>query len=76
MQYDLRAISITRDLPMIFLRKEPKEYGTKKLIEVGNYLKGEKVVLIEDVVTTGNNNLKVSEVLYTNVWDIRNIFIN
>ena len=55
-------ISITRDLPMIFLRKEPKEYGTKKLIE-GNYLKGEKVVLIEDVVTTGNSVIEAARKL-------------
>lgn len=47
-------ISITRNIPMIFLRKETKDYGTKQLIE-GNYSPGQTVVLIEDVTTTGNS---------------------
>jgi len=58
-------ISITRDLPMIFLRKEPKEYGTKKIIE-GGYLEGEKVVLIEDVVTTGSSVFEAARKLEEN----------
>lgn len=39
---------------MLFLRKKPKTYGTKKIIE-GEFLKGDSVVLIEDVVTTGQS---------------------
>ena len=31
-------VSIDKNIPMIFLRKERKEYGTKKLIE-GQYKK-------------------------------------
>ena len=45
-------ISITKNIPMIFLRKEQKNHGTKKMIE-GNYESNNKVVLIEDVTTTG-----------------------
>ena len=45
-------VSIDKNIPMIFLRKERKDYGTKKLIE-GHYKKGDSVILIEDVVTTG-----------------------
>ena len=47
-------ISITQNIPMIFLRKETKDYGTQQLIE-GNYSAGQTVVLIEDVTTTGNS---------------------
>ena len=47
-------ISITQNIPMIFLRKETKDYGTQQLIE-GNYSPGQWVVLIEDVTTTGNS---------------------
>ena len=39
---------------MIFLRKEQKNHGTKKMIE-GNYESNNKVVLIEDVTTTGSS---------------------
>jgi len=39
--------------PLLFIRKERKEYGTKKIIE-GTYFKGDKIILIEDVVTSGS----------------------
>jgi len=55
-------ISILSDMPMIFLRKETKKYGTKKLIE-GEYNKGDKVVLIEDVVTTGKSVIDTAIIL-------------
>tara|TARA_R110002073_G_scaffold4953_11_gene31457 strand:- start:556 stop:1764 length:1209 start_codon:yes stop_codon:yes gene_type:complete len=58
-------ISITQDIPMIFLRKEPKEYGTKKIIE-GMYSEGEKVILIEDVVTTGSSVIEAARKLEEN----------
>lgn len=47
-------ISISEKIPMIFLRKEAKTYGTKKLID-GVFSRGQRVVLIEDVVTTGQS---------------------
>ena len=47
-------ISIKHNIPMIFIRKEQKDYGTKKLVE-GNYNQNDKVILIEDVVTSGNS---------------------
>ncbi len=55
-------ISITENIPMIFLRKETKDYGTKQLIE-GNYLSGQTVVLIEDVTTTGNSVIDAAKKL-------------
>ena len=38
--------------PMIFIRKEAKQYGTAKFAE-GPEIKGKKILLIEDVVTSG-----------------------
>ena len=55
-------ISICYSIPMILLRKDKKDYGTGRLIE-GNYKKGEKVVLIEDVVTTGNSIIETAKKL-------------
>lgn len=46
------ALSLETGLPMIFVRKEAKAYGTCKLAE-GMDFKGRKVLVIEDVVTTG-----------------------
>ena len=44
------------------VRKEAKTHGTGKLIE-GAYLPGDRVVVIEDVITTGGSALKAVEVL-------------
>jgi orotate phosphoribosyltransferase len=45
-------LSSKANLPVIFVRKTAKEYGTCKLAEGENF-KGKKVCIIEDVVTTG-----------------------
>ena len=43
--------SVTR-LPAYFVRKEPKKYGTERVCEGGD-VAGRRLVIIEDVVTTG-----------------------
>ena len=46
------AVSQLVGIPVVFVRKKAKEYGTAKLAEGSSY-DGRKVVLIEDVITTG-----------------------
>ncbi|WP_418057758.1 orotate phosphoribosyltransferase [Pimelobacter simplex] len=46
------AVSQLVGLPVVFVRKKAKEYGTAKLAEGASY-DGKRVVLIEDVITTG-----------------------
>lgn len=46
------AMSLKTDLPVVFVRKKAKEYGTCKLAE-GIDVKNRNVCVIEDVVTTG-----------------------
>lgn len=46
------AISLKIKRPMVFIRKEAKKYGTSKFAE-GPEIKGKKICLIEDVITTG-----------------------
>ncbi|MBI4822626.1 MAG: orotate phosphoribosyltransferase [Nitrospirae bacterium] len=43
------------------IRKEPKTHGTMKQIE-GNVKKGDDVVIIDDVLTTGKSTIKAIEV--------------
>ncbi len=43
--------------PLIYVRKESKDYGTSKLIE-GKLPKESKVLLIDDVATTGSSIIK------------------
>lgn len=51
------AISFENSMPAIFVRKEAKEYGTRKLAE-GIEFAGKKVCVVEDVVTTGGQIIK------------------
>jgi orotate phosphoribosyltransferase len=50
-----------RPLPGFFVRKEVKEHGTKRKIEAISDLKGKKVVILEDVTTTGGSAMKAVE---------------
>lgn len=50
------------DLPYIYVRPKPKEHGMGNQIE-GKIDKGKKVVLIEDLISTGGSSLKAAEAL-------------
>lgn len=49
-------------LPYMYVRPKPKEHGMGNQIE-GAYEPGQKVVVIEDLISTGNSSLKVCELL-------------
>ncbi|MGL4589339.1 MAG: orotate phosphoribosyltransferase [Mycoplasmatales bacterium] len=42
------------DLPLVYFRSKPKDHGTKSLIE-GKFTKGQKVVIVEDLISTGKS---------------------
>ena len=50
-------ISFFNEKPWIYTRKEVKDYGTKKAFE-GEFKKGERVVLIDDMITTGASKIE------------------
>jgi uridine monophosphate synthetase len=56
------AISLQGDWPMVYPRKESKEYGTKAVVE-GVYEPGEIVAIIDDLVTTGESKFEAIEKL-------------
>ena len=49
-------------LPYVYVRPKPKEHGLGNQIE-GYYMTGQKVVVIEDLVSTGKSSLQVVDVL-------------
>ena len=52
------ALSDQRNLDVIYVRKEAKTHGSKRLVEhpyEDEYVKGKAFVLLEDVVTTGDS---------------------
>ena len=56
------AVSMETGLPLVLVRKEPKGYGTSKQIE-GRFESGERITVVEDVVTTGGDSLRSAQVL-------------
>jgi orotate phosphoribosyltransferase len=49
-------------LPYVYVRPKPKEHGMGNQIE-GFYEKGQKVLVIEDLISTGKSSLQVVDVL-------------
>ncbi len=49
-------------LPYVYVRPKPKEHGLGNQIE-GSYSTGQKVVVIEDLISTGKSSLQVVDVL-------------
>jgi orotate phosphoribosyltransferase len=58
------ALSLETGIPVVFIRKKPKDYGTCLFAE-GIDIVGKKLCIIEDVITTGGQVL-------TSVQDLRN----
>jgi orotate phosphoribosyltransferase len=56
------ALGFAMRMPSVFIRKEPKEHGTKKRVEGGD-VTGKRVVLVEDLVTTGGSSIAAIEAL-------------
>lgn len=55
------------------VRKQTKEHGTKSLVEGlkrGDSLKGKRVVILEDVTTTGGSSLKAIEAVRSEGGDV------
>ena len=50
------------NLPFVYVRPKPKEHGMENLIE-GKVTKGQKVVVVEDLVSTGGSSLKAVSAL-------------
>ena len=55
-------VSELLDLPMIYVRDSTKKHGKTNQIE-GRVLEGQKVVIIEDLISTGLSSLKVAKAL-------------
>ncbi len=56
------AIGIQNGMPSLFVRKQAKKYGTCQFAE-GLDFKGKKLIIIEDVVTTGGQIIESTKML-------------
>jgi len=56
-------------LPFIYVRSSPKDHGRGNLIE-GDVLTGKRVVVIEDLISTGKSSLQAVEALREAGYDV------
>lgn len=68
------SASLVGDLPMLYARKEAKEYGTKRLIE-GQYEAGHTVAVLDDVITNGGAKLELVEPFLAEGMQVRDFVV-
>lgn len=66
------VLSYKLNIPLLMMRKEVKEYGTKKRIE--GETENRKLILIEDVMTTGKSIMETINYLHTENYEVDHVF--
>ncbi len=56
------AVSLETGIPLVYPRMEQKKHGTGNRIE-GDWQPGQRVVLLDDLITTGKSKLAAAEIL-------------
>jgi uridine monophosphate synthetase len=68
------ATSLAARVPLIYPRREAKDYGTRRRVE-GGFRPGERVVVIDDIVTDGGSKLEAIEPLEAEGLVVRDLLV-
>jgi uridine monophosphate synthetase len=68
------AVSLQTGLPMIYPRKEAKEYGRARQIE-GEFQSGERAIVLDDLITTGGSKLAAIEPLTAAGLEVHDVVV-
>jgi uridine monophosphate synthetase len=68
------AISLEMNRPLVYPRRETKEYGTKATVE-GEFNVGETVVVVDDLTTTGGSKFEAIEKLEAAGLVVRDVVV-
>ena len=68
------ALSLHVRKPMVYTRKEVKAYGTKKAFE-GDFKPDERVVLVDDLITTAESKLEAARPLQEAGLKVRDVLV-
>ncbi|TZF84677.1 orotate phosphoribosyltransferase [Pedobacter sp. BS3] len=66
-----QGVLVAQDLglPFVYVRSKPKDHGTGSLIE-GEVVPGQRVVVVEDLISTGKSSLQAVEALRQAGYDV------
>ena len=67
------ALALETGIPYVMIRKEKKDHGTGKLIE-GTLNIGDKVLVVEDVITSAGSSISAIETLRREGAVVENVF--
>lgn len=68
------ALSLETNIPYVIIRKEKREHGTGKQIE-GDEVKNKKVLVIEDVTTSGGSVIKSINAIRKNQGIVNEVLV-
>jgi len=68
------AVALEMNRPLIYPRREAKDYGTKAVIE-GDHAAGETIVVIDDLATTGDSKIEAIRKLEEAGLEVRDIVV-
>jgi uridine monophosphate synthetase len=68
------AVSLEMNRPLIYPRREVKEYGTKVAIE-GDYVAGETIAVLDDLATTGGTKIEAIEKLLAAGLKVKDVVV-
>jgi uridine monophosphate synthetase len=68
------AVALDMGVPLVYTRKEVKGYGTQRGIE-GHFEQGERVVILDDLITTGGSKLRAIAPLEQAGLDVEDVVV-
>lgn len=68
------VLSLHAEKPLVYTRKERKDYGTKKMVE-GLFAPGEKVLVVDDIITTGESKIEAIQPLLESGLKVKDVLV-
>jgi len=68
------VVSLTLGVPLVYPRKEVKNYGTERAIE-GEFQRGQTALLVDDIITQGHSKLEAIAPLEAAGLEIQDILV-
>lgn len=68
------VLSLHAKKPMVYTRKEKKGHGMKKTVE-GIFVSGEKMLVVDDIITTGESKIEAIKPLLESGLKVRDVLV-